>query len=1019
MRAAATTARNLVLAAVIIASGAAIAGAQTNFGQVNLGSSAASTVTITIPSAATIGSIVVTAQGATALDFLNDGTGSCTAGTSYAAGQSCIVGVNFTPAYAGTRLGAVLLEDGSGNVIASTNLAGVGVGPQVAFDPGTPSAIDPIVNGSGLQQPYGVAVDGKGNLYLADGAHARVVEIPAGGGAPIAIDPIVNGKGLENPAGLAVDGAGDLFVADLDNNFVEEIPLNGGAPTVIDPVVNGTGLKYPCGMAVDGAGDLFIADVDNSRVLELPAGGGAPAVINPSVNGKKLNYPVAVALDSAGDLYISDLFANHVVEVPAGGGAATAIAPTINGEPLSFPYGIAVDGAGDLFIADANNRVVEVPADGGAATALAPMANGLGLNDPIGIALDGAGDLFIADSANNRAVEVARSQAPALNFAAATIGSVSSDSPQTVVVENAGNAALAFPVLASGNNPAISSNFTLASGGSGDCPLVSSSAAQAGTLAAGTACTLAISFQPGAAGSAHGSLTLTDNSLNATAPAYATQTVALSGDAPVAALSADSLSFGAQQVGTASATQTLTLTNAGSAAMTISSVSTGGANASAFTLTNGCGATLAAGAHCTIEEQFAPAATGPMTATLSIADNAPGSPQSVTLTGAGATVPEVAVTPSPSSVTTAQALAVTVAVSGSSGSPAPTGSATIESGGYQSSPVVLTDGGATINVPAGALAVGTDSLTASYTPDVASEMVYLGATGTGTETVTAASTTAAPTAVTSAATAVTATTVMLTGTVIPNGADTRAQFLYGTSNPPTGESSTMVQDYGSGNTPVAVSANVSALAANTTYFYQVTATNSVGTANGAIGSFTTTPTPYFSISNGAAITVAPGATSGNTTALTIEPWYGFSGAVSLSCSVAFAGQGAANDPPACSVPASANVSGAAQTVTVTVTTTAAAEAKNAPLGRFRAMTGEAALACVLLLCAPARRRRWMAMIALFVLFVLGSGMGCGGGQSGGTGPTPNPGTTAGTYSITVTGASGSATETGTVALTVR
>jgi sugar lactone lactonase YvrE len=1025
MRVAATTAPRLILGLVLVpplfAACAAMACAQTNFGQVNLGAGAASTVTITIPNAATLGSVVVATQGATALDFTNAGTGSCVPGTSYAAEESCTVEVAFRPVYAGTRLGAVQLEDGAGNVIASASLTGIGVGPQIAFDPGAATAIAPLVSGamneSGLQQPYGVTVDGKGNVYIADGGHKRVVEMPAGNGAPIVIAPIVNGKGLSNPAGLAVDGAGDLFIADLAGDNVIEVPANGSAPVAIDPVVNGTGLKYPCGMAFDGAGDLFIADVDNSRVLEVPAGGGAVVVINPSVNGKTLNYPVAVALDSAGDLYISDLFANQVVKVPAGGGAAQAVAPTVDGEPLSFPYGIAVDGAGDLLIADANNRVVEVPAGGGAATEMTPTANGKGLNDPIGLALDGAGDLFIADTDNNRVVEVERSAAPELNFAAANVGSPSSDSPQTVEVENVGNAVLTFPVPASGSNPAVSANFTLASGGSGDCTQVSAGAAQAGTLAAGAACTLPISFQPGAAGTVYGGLALTDDSLNAAGPAYTTQTIALSGDAPVASLSAAILSFGPQQVGSASALQPLTLTNAGSAAMTIDSVNATGVSASAFTLTNGCGATLAAGASCTIRGLFQPTASGPMTAAVVIADNAPGSPQTVALNGAGAFLPTVTVTPAPSTITTAQALAVTIAVSGPSGEATATGSARLASGSYLSLPVVLAGGSATVNVPAGALAVGADTLTATYTPDIGSQTLYLGATGTGLVTVTAASTVAAPTAATGTASAVTATSATLAGTVNPNNAATQAWFLYGTSSTLSGASQTTSQALSAGNAPAAVSASVSGLSANTTYYYELVAQNSVGTTNGVIGSFTTTPAPYFSISNGVAISVAPGATNGNASTLTIEPWYGFSGTVTLSCAIT---PTAASDPATCNAPATVTVSDAAQTVTVTVTTTAAATAMNGPLRRGWDEAGGAALALLLLFGVRVRRRRWSAMLALLVVFVFALGMGCGGGGGGTTGPPPNPGTTAGPYTVTVTGTSQSApTQTGTVALTVQ
>ena len=96
-----------------------------------------------------------------------------------------------------------------------------------------------------------------------------------------------------------------------------------------------------------------------------------------------------------------------------------------------------------------------------------------------------------------------------------------------------------------------------------------------------------------------------------------------------------------------------------------------------------------------------------------------------------------------------------------------------------------------------------------------------------------------PTVSTGAATSVTSTTATLNGTVNPNGASTNVSFLYGTSSTLAGASSTPTQNIGSGGTAQAVNANISGLVPNTTYYYQVQGTNSAGTANGAINSFST------------------------------------------------------------------------------------------------------------------------------------------------------------------------------------
>lgn len=994
------------VAVVVLLAAAGVAGAQTKFGSVDVGASGQAAVTLTLPDAATLGGIAVVTQGAAGMDFTNAGTGSCQVGMNYSAGQSCTVDVVFKPMYAGTRYGAVLLKDPSGAAVTAGGLVGMGVGPQIEFAQGAAIAIDPAVNGVSLNVPFGVAVDSAGDLFMTDTVNSRVVEIPAGGGTPVAIDPIVDGLGLSTPGGVSIDGAGNLYISDLDNNNVVEMPAGGGALINMNPAPNGLAMNYPCGMAIDAAGDLYIADVDNARVVEVPAGGGAAIAIDPKVNGKGLIYPVTVALDTAGDLYIADEFGNRVIEVPAGGGAATAIAPTVNGQPLYWPYGVAVDAAGDLLIADADNRVIEVPAGGGAATAIDPVVDGKGLSDPIGIALNGAGDLFIADSLNNRVVEVQRSKAPALGFAATSVGSTSSDSPQTIAMENDGNAALEFSVPASGNNPAIAANFTLSAGGAPDCPVTAAGAGSGGTLAAGAPCNLAVSFQPAVGGSVYGALTLTDNNLNAAAPAYATQSITLSGDAPMALLSAPNLWFGAQVSGKASTAQQVTLTNNGGAPLAITSLAVTGANAAAFSFPNACGASVAAGTSCIIKGTFTPQGTGTAAATLSIADNAPGSPHTVALTGAGVYLPAVTVTPSASSVSTAQAFTVTVTVGQTSGAPEPSGTAIVNIESYIFPPAALSGGSVTVSIPAGSVPTGTNAIVANYVPDTASAATYAVATASSQITVTQA---LAPAAATGAASAVTTSSATIAATVNPNGADTHVWFLYGTSSTLAGASQTTSQDMGAGSTAVTATANLTGLTAGTTYYYQAVAQNSLGTSNGTIGTFATALPPTFTMA-GSAISIAPGAISGNASTITITPANGFAGTINLTCSITPA---ATSDPATCSVPGSVTISGTALTATVmlTVTTTAPVAMNDVKLWP----AGGAVLACLLIFGVP---RRMRALVVLLVLGIAIGTSGCGGSSGGNTAP-PNPGTTAGSYTVTVSGVSGSITASTSIALTVQ
>jgi len=496
-----------------------------NFGSQAIGSSSeAQTLNFSFsPPGNWVGSIAVLTQGAPNLDFTQAAGSTCTA-TTYSSATNCTVNVIFTPKAAGLRMGAVVFFAGAGNTgiqLASVPIYGVGTGPQVAYGPGTATAIGPGLNGTALSFPVGVAVDGLGNLFIAD--LFRVVKVPAGGGAATAISPTLDDVGLYLSWGLEVDGAGDVFIANTywqpvyvfgepyPGTQVVEAPSGGGLAKAIAP-----GLRLPTGVAVDGAGDVFIADGGNNRVVEVPASGGAAIPFDPTVNGLGLNLPEGVAVDGSGDLFIADAGNGRVVEIPAGGGEPIAIDPVVNGLGLSVPvyyptYNfsgtlfIAVDAAGDLFIADTNNnRVVEAPAGGGAAIAIDPVVNGLGLSAPAGIAVDGTGNLFITDSYNNRVIKIQRSKAPVVNFPTATpVGSIDTiDGTQTVQILNIGNQALNFTAV---SYPA---DFSEPGGDASACT-------SSTVLSVGQECDVPIDFTPTNLGSAlNENVTLTDNALS-------------------------------------------------------------------------------------------------------------------------------------------------------------------------------------------------------------------------------------------------------------------------------------------------------------------------------------------------------------------------------------------------------------------------------------------------------------------------------------------------------------------------
>ena len=315
---------------------------------------------------------------------------------------------------------------------------------------------------SELDQPYGVAVDSLGDLYIADSLNNVVREVVKSTGNIITIAGNgIAGEGgdggpatvaeLNEPIGLSVDAAGNVFIADLGNNEIREVVKATGIITTV--AGNGTaGYSGDGGLAtaaeldelrdvaVNAAGDLFITDSLNNVVREVVKSSGI--IITYAGTGKagdtgdggratsaQLSFPVGVAVDAAGDLFIADYGNDAIREVFHSSGLITTVAGngtagySGDGGPataarLNGPGGVGLDAAGNLFIADVKNDVVrEVVAatgdvvtfagngtlgysgDGGPAT----LAQ---LDGPYRIAVDPSGDVFLNDGLNNVIREV-------------------------------------------------------------------------------------------------------------------------------------------------------------------------------------------------------------------------------------------------------------------------------------------------------------------------------------------------------------------------------------------------------------------------------------------------------------------------------------------------------------------------------------------------------------------------------------------------------------------------------------
>ena len=299
------------------------------------------TTTLTFFENATIGSINVLTQGAPNLDFEYVSGGTCTAGMPYTAGQTCTVNYTFSPTNPNTRNGAVVLYDTASpaNAAATHYLHGTGMGPQIIFTLTKSLALGSgaYSSGTGFLNPDGIAVDGKGDVFVADTKDGTIREIMVGG-AYQTVKTIATGLG--QPQGLAMDGAGNLFYADALSSTVNKLFAAGGYSRMRSL---GSGFSNPHGVAVDLSGNVFVADTGNNAVKEIVSAGGYTTV---KTLGTGFGGPLGVAVDTNENVFVADTGNNAVKEILAAGGYTTV--NTLN--TYLVPTAVAVDAGGNLFV---------------------------------------------------------------------------------------------------------------------------------------------------------------------------------------------------------------------------------------------------------------------------------------------------------------------------------------------------------------------------------------------------------------------------------------------------------------------------------------------------------------------------------------------------------------------------------------------------------------------------------------------------------------------------------------------
>ncbi len=332
-----------------------------------------------------------------------------------------------------TSAGTVYVADTCNHTLRVVTAAGSV--STLAGATGTSGFLDGNGQAALFAYPGGVAIDGAGNLYIADhnnhtirkmNTSGSVTTLAGAAGISGSADGVGGAARFNGPTGVAVDGSGNVYVADAGNSSIRQITAGGavttfagvsGSPGNADGTGAGARFNSPQGVAVDGAGAIYVADTNNNTIRKITSGGTVTTVAGAAgqsgttdgLGGSaRFNGPYAVAVDAAGNLFVADFFNATIRRITATGSVSTLAGQAGQvgfadgfGAAARFnqPYGVAVDARGDVFVADTYNRAIRKISPIGSVSTLS------GTNArffyPQGIATDGAGNLYVSDGDNH------------------------------------------------------------------------------------------------------------------------------------------------------------------------------------------------------------------------------------------------------------------------------------------------------------------------------------------------------------------------------------------------------------------------------------------------------------------------------------------------------------------------------------------------------------------------------------------------------------------------------------------
>jgi streptogramin lyase len=312
------------------------------------------------------------------------------------------IAVNQTSGGLSTPFGIAV--DGSGDVwVANNGSTGAGTTISEFNGNGAPQSDSPI-SGGGLNGPILIAIDSNTNVWVTD-YNTGTLSYFESSGSPI----FTNGFGdVSEPIGIAIDTSNDAWVANSCNsscspeNSISVFTDSGGENTPVAGFTGG-GLNAPADVAIDTSGDVWVTNNDPgaNSLTELGSTGvksGSP------ITGGGIDQPGAVVVDASGNLWVGDQGSSSLTVYDPSTKTFPSGSSGYSGGGLSVPYGVAIDGAGNVWVANygasgAGNTISEFTSSGTAVTSSTGYQ--AGLSAPYDIAIDSAGNVWVTNAGNS------------------------------------------------------------------------------------------------------------------------------------------------------------------------------------------------------------------------------------------------------------------------------------------------------------------------------------------------------------------------------------------------------------------------------------------------------------------------------------------------------------------------------------------------------------------------------------------------------------------------------------------